>query len=314
MQSNTLIVFTVAALLFACVTCVTLINDNDMIQSINADPSNTWKAKVYKKWEGKTLEQMRLMLGTTIPVPETVRFPRYSRRPSVSIPKEFDLRDAFPQCVSLHEVRDQQHCGSCWAFSGAEVLSDRFCIATNGSFNEHLSPEYMVQCDSSNYACQGGYLDRLWKFLGRAGTVTDKCKPYVSGKGNVPKCSTQCDDGSPMKFYKADTNTIKLYDKHNLEAVQEDIMKVCIAFYFPAVNILILLISMEVYRSDLWYIKISSLIHLECTNIRKVDLLEVMQVSQFTIVTKQISYSIYSENCRMGSRCSIWTSILDCCE
>jgi len=197
----------------------------DMISMINSDPRSSWKAKPYKKWEGKTLEELREYLGTTLTVPETVRFPRYSARPRVSIPKQFDLRDAYPSCVSLHEVRDQQHCGSCWAFSGAEVLSDRFCIATNGTFNEHLSPEHMVQCDQSNYGCDGGYLDRLWKFLAKDGTVTDECKSYKSGGGHVPKCAQQCDDGSPLKLYKADPNTITLYSRYNLEAVQEDIMR-----------------------------------------------------------------------------------------
>jgi cathepsin B len=126
------------------VTCVTMMNDLDLISSINNDPKSSWKARPYKQFQGRTLEELRGYLGTALPYPETIKTPRYTMEATVSIPKEFDARKAWPQCVSVNEIRNQANCGSCWAFSGAEVLGDRFCIATNGTFNEDLSPEYIV--------------------------------------------------------------------------------------------------------------------------------------------------------------------------
>jgi len=223
MKSITLLC--IAAALVACVTCATIINDIDLIKSINNDASSTWTARPYKQFAGKTVEEMRKYLGAVLPVPETINYPTYTAKPTVSLPTEFDGRKAYPKCITINEIRNQANCGSCWAFSGAEVLGDRFCIATNGTFNEDLSPEYIVECDSTDYGCEGGYLDNLWRFLSRVGTVTDKCDSYVSGQGDVPECPTTCDDGSPLKFFKADPKTIKLFSKNNLEAVQEDIMK-----------------------------------------------------------------------------------------
>lgn len=54
------------------------------------------------------------------------------------VPTAFDSRKQWPKCI--HPIRNQEHCGSCWAFSGSEVLSDRLCIASNGTIDVVLSP------------------------------------------------------------------------------------------------------------------------------------------------------------------------------
>lgn len=45
----------------------------------------------------------------------------------VSLPEEFDARDKWPDAIG--GAMDQGTCGSCWAFSAATALSDRFRIA-----------------------------------------------------------------------------------------------------------------------------------------------------------------------------------------
>jgi cathepsin B len=220
------ITLVIIAALIACASCATLINNLRTVQAVNSDPNSTWKARPYKQFEGKTFDEVKRHLGTVIPIDETVGHRAVLKKSSITIPKEFDARKQWPSCVSVNEVRNQANCGSCWAFSGAEVLGDRFCIATNGTFNQDLSPEYIVECDSTDYGCTGGYLNNLWRFLSTIGTVTDTCDSYVSGGGDVPGCPSACDDGSPLKFYKADPKSVTLFSKDNLDAVQEDILKV----------------------------------------------------------------------------------------
>jgi cathepsin B len=106
---------------------------------------------------------------------------------NVDLPTEFDSRKQWPDCV--FEVRQQEHCGSCWAFSGSSTLQDRFCIASQGKIKVVLSPQDMVSCDTGDMGCQGGLLDRAWSYLEKTGIVADTCLPYVSGDGkNVPHC------------------------------------------------------------------------------------------------------------------------------
>lgn len=103
------------------------------------------------------------------------------------LPKEFDSRKQWPDCVL--GIRNQEHCGSCWAFSAASTLQDRFCIASKGKIKVVLSPQDMVSCDSDDHGCNGGMLDKAWNYLEKTGIVADECFPYQSGDGqDVPHC------------------------------------------------------------------------------------------------------------------------------
>ena len=118
-----------------------------------------------------------------------------------ALPDNFDGRKTFGKCI--HPVRNQEQCGSCWAFSASEVLSDRFCIASHGKIDVVLSPQTLVSCDSENMGCQGGYLDKAWEYLVSNGIALDQCEPYTSGGGDSGTCPTKCADGSQIKYYKA---------------------------------------------------------------------------------------------------------------
>ena len=106
-----------------------------------------------------TMDQIKALLGTVVQGP--AGFPPVEA--VVGAPASFDARTQWPGCV--HAIRDQQQCGSCWAFAASEAFSDRICIATGGKVNVVISPQDMVSCDKSNYACDGGYLDKAWQYL-----------------------------------------------------------------------------------------------------------------------------------------------------
>ena len=85
-------------------------------------------------------------------------------------PREFSWRKERPECLGL--IEDQGECGSCWAFTSAGLLSDRFCIHTNGAIKERLSAQEMVNCNYENYGCLGGYLITSIDYLVVEGAVT----------------------------------------------------------------------------------------------------------------------------------------------
>jgi len=122
---------------------------------------------------------------------------------SEALPDAFDSRTQWPDCIT--PVRNQEHCGSCWAFSAATAFSDRLCIASSGKTKVVLSPQYLVSCDKTNLGCQGGLLDRVWKHLENIGTVSDTCSSYKSGDGKViPECPNACENTSEkLILYKA---------------------------------------------------------------------------------------------------------------
>ena len=122
--------------------------------------------------------------------------------PSNDLPESFDGGEQWPNCVQ--EIRDQQRCGSCWAFSSAVAFAQRICLSTDGKTKVVLSPQHSVSCDPNNFGCQGGYLDKTWAFYEDPGVCTESCFPYESGNGTTTKCSVPpCKDGSEWKTYKA---------------------------------------------------------------------------------------------------------------
>jgi len=124
---------------------------------------------------------------------------------SGDLPKDFDGRKQWPQCI--HPVLNQGDCGSCWSFAATESLSDRFCIYSKNKINVVLSPQNLLSCESLNLGCTMGSLPFwAWSYMQKYGVTTMECDPYTSGDGSVSSCpspANQCQDGSNGKFYKA---------------------------------------------------------------------------------------------------------------
>ena len=92
---------------------------------------------------------------------------------SNGLPTSFHINDKWPQC--LHPIRDQEAYGSRWEIAANEVLSDRFCIATNATINVVLSLQDLVSCDLRNMGCNGGDVEKSWDYLKEVVVVTDEC-------------------------------------------------------------------------------------------------------------------------------------------
>lgn len=174
----------------------------DIVNEIK-QKTNLWKPKQVEKNPLKyhTVDNLLGRLGTSLD------FSGFYAEPAVenNLPTEFDARTEWPNAV--HRIRDQQQCGSCWAFAASEALSDRFHIASKGAVDVVLSPEDMVECNGTNQGCNGGILGLAWRYLENTGITTEQCNPYSSGDGTVGKCPTTCADGTPLKKYKCEKNS-----------------------------------------------------------------------------------------------------------
>lgn len=192
-------------IILACIVALALAThpvSHSLVNEINSR-ATTWTAmepeeNPFSFW---TLEEIKGMMGTKLMSQPEIK-PKFSLAQL-----EEDLPDNYEfsgKCE--HAIRDQARCGSCWAFGASEALSDRFCAA---GVDVILSPEELVECESDQYACNGGYLNLAWNFLEKHGIHSDACYPYTSDAGSVGKCHTACADSEDFADSKTNFKCVK---------------------------------------------------------------------------------------------------------
>merc|ERR1711934_752767 len=78
----------------------------------------------------------------------------------VPFPNITDVADSIDWVTkgAVTPVKNQQQCGSCWAFSSTGSLEGAMFVATGKLIS--LSEEDLVQCNSiTDHGCQGGLMD-----------------------------------------------------------------------------------------------------------------------------------------------------------
>mmetsp|Transcript_7855 Transcript_7855/g.12570 ORF Transcript_7855/g.12570 Transcript_7855/m.12570 type:complete len:327 (-) Transcript_7855:563-1543(-) len=200
-----------------------------LVDAINSNPSLSWKAKTYSRFEGMTRDEYRVQaLGVDLDAENAVLtdFGINMKEDVVDgLPANFDAREFWAGWI--HAIMDQQSCGSCWAFAATEVLSDRFAIASKGKVNTVLSPEDMVSCDRIDNGCGGGSLPFSWHFLKKTGVVSDRCFPYTADKNKSPKCLATCvsPDENYVKYKASQWYKVGGFLRGNPDAIMTEIMQ-----------------------------------------------------------------------------------------
>ena len=79
-------------------------------------------------------------------------------------------------------IQDQGICGSCWAFTATGML-ESYANELSGTSNliERLSARNLVNCDSNNYGCDGGWVDDAFIYVRANGIATESEYPYYDG-------------------------------------------------------------------------------------------------------------------------------------
>ena len=121
-------------------------------------------------------------------------------------------QESFPASVDWRTkgvctpVKNQGGCGSCWAFSGTEVLESHVAIKT-GKLIE-MSPQEFVSCTPNPKACggtggcQGATQWLLFDYAVKAGITTEADYPYTAKTGT---CNT-----AAIKPVAGITGTVRL--------------------------------------------------------------------------------------------------------
>merc|ERR1711959_270838 len=98
-------------------------------------------------------------------------------------------------------VKNQQQCGSCWAFSTTGAVEGAMAIKTKKLVS--LSEQELVDCAGSfgNQGCNGGLMDNGFKYLQAKGDELEASYAYTAKTGT---CNTQLDHGVLVVGYGTD--------------------------------------------------------------------------------------------------------------
>ena len=79
-------------------------------------------------------------------------------------------------------VKNQASCGSCWAFSTVGAIEGAYAIHSGEL--ESLSPQNLVDCDTTDNGCSGGLMSNAFEYVMLKGVTTEKNYPYEGTEGS----------------------------------------------------------------------------------------------------------------------------------
>eukprot|EP00603_Paraphysomonas_imperforata_P006080 CAMPEP_0114427704 /NCGR_PEP_ID=MMETSP0103-20121206/8505_1 /TAXON_ID=37642 ORGANISM="Paraphysomonas imperforata, Strain PA2" /NCGR_SAMPLE_ID=MMETSP0103 /ASSEMBLY_ACC=CAM_ASM_000201 /LENGTH=374 /DNA_ID=CAMNT_0001596813 /DNA_START=41 /DNA_END=1165 /DNA_ORIENTATION=+ len=113
-------------------------------------------------------------------------------KPVQELPASVDWRDT-PNVVS--SVKDQGHCGSCWAFSATETLESHVALATGLLYD--LSPQQIAMCSPNpdscggTGGCMGATTELGFEYVADTGVVEEYQIGYAAYQGADSACAFQ---------------------------------------------------------------------------------------------------------------------------
>jgi len=150
--------------------------------------------------------QYQLTLNTSAIPAARATMERYTLKGLVEAPATHDWRDHGV----VNAIKNQGQCGSCWAFSAIANIESQYALK-NGKLLD-LSEQELVDCDTIDYGCGGGWMDNAFKWFETSGVMTGKDYPY-RGVGGTCK-------------YDADRSIFKLKSYQDVSKNESDIKNV----------------------------------------------------------------------------------------
>ena len=125
---------------------------------------------------------------------------------SYYLPTSFDWRNVKGFDFTT-PVKDQEDCGSCYAFAAVGALESRIKIEKfDPNYNIDLSEQYVVSCcrKGNCNGCWGGNAEDVFRWMKSNGAIFESCFDYSSSNwaqtGEIEPCENKCNDWEDNKI------------------------------------------------------------------------------------------------------------------
>ena len=151
----------------------------DIRAAIHAKAAN-WQARLTSV-ASLPLAAKRRLAGVPESRPHQPSFTNaaFRRQNTKALPAQFDWRSVNGHSY-VSAIKNQGHCGSCWAFAVTGALESQAMISQNlPDQNIDLSDQVVLSCSKAG-SCDGGWPDQASAFLTQTGTPGDSYFPYTA--------------------------------------------------------------------------------------------------------------------------------------
>lgn len=161
------------------------------IVTFNTNPLNLYRQGVNHLTDMTTEEMSKSLFGRKLTGPRLPSEQNFVPT-NAAVPSSIDYRQSIPSVLSA--VKDQGHCGSCWAFASTASVESHMAIATGKLFS--MSPQQLASCvENPNHCggsggCDGATADLAFDYLVNASGFTQEwIYPYTSYFGANASCN-----------------------------------------------------------------------------------------------------------------------------
>ena len=120
----------------------------------------------------------------------------------------------------VSSVKNQESCGSCWAFSSVGAVESAWAIKHNTLYN--LSEQELIDCSSENNGCEGGSMVKAFQYIIENGLCSNLSYPYTA---EDEQCQGNCKSLVQISNY---SDIIPNQEKMLMRALQHQPVSVAI--------------------------------------------------------------------------------------
>jgi len=142
------------------------INKHNLIKSSYELESNQFIEREYINEYYPIMNNLLIINNTNIQVETLPEYKEYK--------DSIDWRDEY----KVSSVKNQGHCGGCWAFSAVGAVESAWAIKKNTLYN--LSEQELIDCSIQNNGCDGGSMDLAFQYIINNSLCTNISYPYTA--------------------------------------------------------------------------------------------------------------------------------------
>jgi len=134
----------------------------------------------------RSSQDFKALFGNRNFLNDEINFDLLADKEEEEVKKENLTGTSYNWMNTVGAARDQGNCGSCWAFSTMASVESQLYMKNSKYKLQYLSTQQLVDCDTNDGGCDGGWMPSALAYLNSAGgAMLESSYPYTSGNSGA---------------------------------------------------------------------------------------------------------------------------------